>query len=180
MSGKARFVPVNRRNARKRAKKRGIVRFLPGKMRVRAVRLAAVRRDGGCARRRAQFAAKNAEKSEKAQNCAAFARKMRVCTVCPVAVRWDEEIAHRCAQFALKNAEKSEKTRNCAVFARKRRVCAVCPVAVRRDEGIARRCAQFALENAEKSEKTRLCSVLLSFARKFEFLQHITVARPEQ
>ena len=95
-------------------------------------------------------------------------------------VRRDEEIAHRCAQFALENAEKSEKTQNCAAFARKRRVCAVCPVAVRRDEEIAHRCAQFALKNAEKSEKTRLCSVLLSFARKFEFLQHITVAHPEQ
>ena len=46
-------------------------------MRVRAVRLAAVRRDGGCARRRAQFVAKNAgkyeknaEKSEKTRKCA--------------------------------------------------------------------------------------------------------------
>ena len=95
-------------------------------------------------------------------------------------VRRGGENVRRRAQFAAKNAEKSEKTRNCAVFARKRRVCAVCPVAVRRDEGIAHRCAQFAVKNAEKSEKTRLCSVLLSFARKFEFLQHITVAHPEQ
>ncbi len=173
---KTRESTKKRGKERKNAEMRGFAQ----KCRVRAVCPAAVRRDGGCARQCALFAVKNAEKSEKTQNCAAFARKMRVCTVCPVAVRRDEEIAHRCAQFALKNAEKSEKTRNCAVFARKRRVCAVCPVAVRRDEGIARRCAQFALENAEKSEKTRLCSVLLSFARKFEFLQHITVARPEQ
>ena len=158
MSGKARFVPVNRRNARKRAKKRGIVRFLPGKMRVRAVRLAAVRRDEEIAHRCAQFAAKNAEKSEKAQNCAAFARKMRVCTVCPVAVRRDEEIARRRAQFAVKNAEKSEKTRNCAVFARKRRVCAVCPVAVRQGGEIVRWCALFEVKNAIMQRFVGFCA----------------------
>ena len=83
MSGKARFVPVNRRNARKRAKKRGIVRFLPGKMRVRAVRLAAVRRDGGCARRRAQFVAKNAGKYEKTRKRAKKRGNARFCPKMP-------------------------------------------------------------------------------------------------
>ena len=75
---------------------------------------------------------------------------------------------------------KERKNAEMRDFAQKCRVRAVCPAAVRRDGGCARQCALFALKNAEKSEKTRLCSVLLSFARKFEFLQHITVARPEQ
>lgn len=130
--------------------------------------------------RKTRESTKKRGKERKNAEMRGFAQKCRVCAVCPVAVRRDEEIARQCALFAVKNAEKSEKAQNCAAFARKCRIRAVRPAAVRRDEEIAHRCAQFALKNAEKSEKTRLCSVLLSFARKFEFLQHITVARPEQ
>ncbi len=120
------------------------------------------------------------EMCENARYCTIFARTRRVragsSCVCAAGRR-------ECPPTRAICGEKRGKVRKNAElrsFCPKMRVCAVCPVAVRRDEGIAHRCAQFALENAEKSEKTRLCSVLLSFARKFEFLQHITVAHPEQ
>ena len=130
--------------------------------------------------RKTRESTKKRGKERKNAEMRGFAQKCRVRAVCPAAVRRDGGCARQCALFAVKNAEKSEKTQNCAAFARKYRIRAVRPAAVRRDEEIAHRCAQFAAKNAEKSEKARLCSVLLSFARKFEFLQHITVARPEQ